>query len=85
MTPDLPEAGARLALQLCTDVAVVPLFLGAGGHVRKDLPALLSRLAEQHPGVRWWLQPAIGEVDTVVAAMAQASLSLLDVISSSDR
>ena len=76
MRPALPEAGARLAAQGCTEVAVVPLFLGAGGHVRKDLPALLAGLAEAYPQVTWSLQPAIGEIESVVQAMAEAALRL---------
>ncbi len=77
MTPDLHEAGARLAAAGCTEVQVLPLFLGAGGHVRKDLPALLAQLAARHPQVRWALHPAVGELDTVVAAMATAAVQLL--------
>jgi sirohydrochlorin cobaltochelatase len=76
MSPALREAGAQLAAQGCTQVAVVPLFLGAGGHVRKDLPALLADLAAAHPQVTWSLQPAIGEIDSVVQAMADAALRL---------
>lgn len=78
MSPTLPEAGARLAVQGCSEVAVVPLFLGAGGHVRKDLPALLADLATAYPHVSWSLQPAIGEIDSVVQAMADAALRLTD-------
>ncbi len=76
MSPALPEAGARLAARGCTHVSVVPLFLGAGGHVRKDLPALLADLAAAYPEVTWSLQPAIGEIDSVVHAMAEAALRL---------
>jgi sirohydrochlorin cobaltochelatase len=57
----------------CARVDVVPLFLGAGGHVRKDLPALLGELADLYPGVDWQLQRAIGEVDSVIEAMACAA------------
>ncbi len=74
MTPDLREAGAQLAGAGCTRVDVVPLFLGAGGHVRKDLPELLAELSAAHPGVQWRLQRAIGEVDSVIDAMAAAAL-----------
>ena len=77
MAPDLIEAGARLAALGCRGVDIVPLFLGAGGHVRKDLPLLMERLATLNPAVRWRLTPAIGEVDSVVAAMASAALALL--------
>lgn len=75
MTPSLREAGERLAAAGCNRVAVVPLFLGAGGHVRKDLPALLGELALAYPRVTWSLHPAIGEIDSVVNAMAQAALA----------
>ncbi len=39
MAPGLVGAGDTLAGLGCGHVDVVPLFLGAGGHVRKDLPA----------------------------------------------
>ncbi|SHN31814.1 sirohydrochlorin chelatase [Rhizobacter sp. OV335] len=77
MAPDLRTAGRQLAMQGCTHVDVLPLFLGAGGHVRKDLPELLAELAAAHPTVRWQLHPAIGELDTVIAAMADAAGQLL--------
>ena len=77
MAPDLREAGRQLAAQGCTRVDVLPLFLGAGGHVRKDLPELLAELAAAHPRVSWQLHPAVGELDTVIAAMAAAAGQLL--------
>ena len=58
MLPTLHEGGQRLADAGCTQVDVVPLFLGAGGHVRKDLPELLQQLAEACPQVQWRLQKA---------------------------
>ena len=75
MTPDLRCAGARLALAGCAQVDVVPLFLGAGGHVRKDLPVLLDELRATYPAVQWELRRAIGEVDSVIEAMAQAAVA----------
>ncbi len=77
MSPTLGEAAARLAAAGCTTVDVVPLFLGAGGHVRKDLPALLEPLRPQHAHIVWRLRPAIGEVDAVVEAMARATLRMV--------
>ncbi|WP_428424113.1 sirohydrochlorin chelatase [Methylibium sp.] len=77
MTPDLHSAGHMLAAQGCTTVSVLPLFLGAGGHVRKDLPALLDRLRRELPQVAWQLAPAIGEIDRVVDAMADAAWALV--------
>ncbi len=76
MSPGLLDAGHALAQAGCTHVDVVPLFLGAGGHVRKDLPLLLAELAASHPQVAWQLRTAIGEVGSVIEAMAQAALAL---------
>jgi sirohydrochlorin cobaltochelatase len=74
MAPDLPEAGRALAGAGCEHVDVVPLFLGAGGHVRNDLPALVEGLAAACPAVRWRLQTAVGEADAVIDAMALVAL-----------
>ena len=78
MTPSLREAGETLVGAGCTRIDIVPLFLGAGGHVRKDLPALLGELSASHPSIRWQLQRAIGEVESVIDAMAHAALQLSD-------
>ena len=77
IAPDLPTAGARLAAAGCVSVDVLPLFLGAGGHVRKDLPRLVEQVAALYPAVRWHVAPTIGEIDSVVAAMADAAIRLL--------
>ena len=77
MAPDLREAGKRLVAAGCERVDVVPLFLGAGGHVRKDLPALFNELVAAHATVRWSLRQAIGEVDSVIDAMTSAALAMV--------
>ena len=78
MAPNLAEAAEHLIGSGCDSVHVVPLFLGAGGHVRKDLPDLMAQLGLRHPGVRFQLHRAIGEVDEVIDAMARAALQLCD-------
>jgi sirohydrochlorin cobaltochelatase len=78
MAPDLDAAGAALVQAGCSEVAVLPLFLGAGGHVRKDLPERLQRLRAAHPEVRWALQPAAGESPRLVEALAQIALDALE-------
>ncbi|MGH8798108.1 MAG: sirohydrochlorin chelatase [Caldimonas sp.] len=76
MAPTLFEAGERLIAAHCATVDVVPLFLGSGGHVRKDLPELIDALGAAQPQVRWRLREAIGGVDTVIDAMAAAALRM---------
>lgn len=75
MSPDLADAARRLAEAGCTQVSVVPLFLGAGGHVRKDIPALLDELVTRYPSVQWVLRRAIGELPAVIEAMATSALA----------
>lgn len=77
MTPTLAEAGAAMAAAGQTQVDVVPLFLGTGGHVREDLPAQMKAVRAAHPGVQWRLHRAIGEQPDVIAAIAQAATALL--------
>ena len=78
MQPSLPDAAGALVDAGCSAVTVVPMFLGAGGHVRRDLPALMDTLRERHPGVRFELQAAVGELPSVIEAMAQAAAASLE-------
>ena len=73
MQPDLAAAAAQLVRRGCRQVDVVPLFLGTGGHVRRDLPLLLQRLQSQHSGTRWTLHDPIGEHPDVIEAIARAA------------
>ena len=77
MSPTLITAGHAMAAAGCERIDVLPLFLGAGGHVRKDLPVLLDELRAAHPAIRWQLQRAVGEQPGVIDAMAQAAVSHL--------
>jgi len=77
MEPSLVQAGAELSAAGCTQVDVLPMFLGTGGHLRKDLPPMLQQLRESHPAVHWQLHQAIGEQPLVRDAMAAAALTLL--------
>jgi sirohydrochlorin cobaltochelatase len=73
MPPDLAAAAAQLVQRGCSQVDVVPLFLGTGGHVRRDVPLLLQRLHALHPGIRWTLHEPIGEHPDVIEAIARAA------------
>ena len=75
MAPDMAGAGAALVAEGCRQVDVVPLFLGAGGHVRKDVPLLLAALQQAHPDVRFTLRTTVGEDPGVIDAMALAAVA----------
>lgn len=70
MTPTLPDEVAALVADGVRDVAVVPVFLGQGGHLLRDLPQLMDGLRATYPEVRFSTVPAVGEDPDVLAAMA---------------
>ncbi|MDR7334205.1 CbiX/SirB N-terminal domain-containing protein [Roseateles asaccharophilus] len=79
MAPDIEAAARQLADAGCTRVHVLPLFLGTGGHVRRDVPLLLDRLRQQHGDtIEWLLHAPLGEQDAVLQAISQACLAVLE-------
>jgi sirohydrochlorin cobaltochelatase len=70
MEPDLPAAVASQVANGCSAVTVVPVFFGQGGHVRRDLPAVLDVCRAAHPGVQIFCATAVGEDDSVLDAVA---------------
>ncbi len=77
MSPDLGGAVLDLKARGCTQVSIVPMFLGAGGHVRRDLPQWIDTLRKQHPDLRIDATPALGEAPVAVQALAGATLALV--------
>ncbi len=73
--PDLPTAAGELVAEGVSQVRIVPMFLGAGRHVREDLPALVQALQASHPGVTWELQRPVGEDDRLLDLLAQLALA----------
>lgn len=77
MRPDIATAAGALAARGCTRIQIVPMFLGASGHVRRDVPPLVERLRAEHPRILFALHDAIGEQPSVIRAMAGATLDLI--------
>ncbi len=77
MEPRLPERVAELVQNGVTQVSVVPVFLGQGGHVLRDLPPLLDELREAYPELDIRLSKAVGEDEAVQESIAKYCLSQL--------
>jgi sirohydrochlorin cobaltochelatase len=77
MTPRLPDEVAALVARGVREVAIVPIFLGQGGHLLRDLPQLVDGLRAAHPEVRFSTVPAVGEDPGVLAAMAAYCVAAL--------
>jgi sirohydrochlorin cobaltochelatase len=77
MEPRLPAEVARLAAAGVTEVTVVPVFLGQGGHLLRDLPLLVDQLRLDHPGLSVKVAGAVGEDLAVLNAMTDYCVSAL--------
>ena len=69
--PALIEALKKIPVETAA-VRLVPLFLGAGGHVKVDLPRLVDRARGEFPALDITLETPIGERAEVIAAIAAA-------------
>ena len=79
MEPKFLYACQEVIKSGASEIVVVPLFLGAGGHVRQDVPELV-REAERETGVSITVTQAFGEQTEVLRAIAETSLNLIGAI-----
>jgi len=77
MQPSLEGAIAELADDGTTEMVVVPVFFGQGGHLLNDFPALLSTCQEKFPQVSLSATPAVGEDEAVLQAIIDFSARAL--------
>jgi len=77
MTPDLPTLVTAAVADGCSDISIVPVFLGQGGHVLRDLPVLTDGLRAAHPGLKLTVAQAVGENADVLNAMADYCVGVL--------
>jgi sirohydrochlorin cobaltochelatase len=69
MQPSLEEAVTSLVGKGASDITVVPVFFGQGGHLRKDFPVLLVACREKFPNVSLSATFAVGEDAAVLQAI----------------
>jgi sirohydrochlorin cobaltochelatase len=74
MRPTLLEAMGSLAASGAERITLVPLFMAQGGHLRKDLPEIVSKACAQNPGLIVRTAPAIGDVEALLEAIATWAL-----------
>lgn len=69
MEPRLPEHVAALVAGGVAGIAIVPVFLGQGGHLLRDLPLMVEQLRADHPQLDLSVAGAVGEDPDVLNAM----------------
>lgn len=77
MKPTFDDAVNALHAGGIRHITVAPIFLALGGHLRKDLPALISA-AQQRTGIEFRVLPALGEADAMIESIAAWVLSASD-------
>jgi sirohydrochlorin ferrochelatase len=67
--PGIEEGGARCVARGASVVVLLPYFLSAGVHVRRDLTAARDRLAAQFPKVDFRMAEPLGRDSRLVDVM----------------
>ena len=70
MSPRLTELVPELVRGGTSEITVVPVFLGQGGHVLRDLPVMIDQLRADHPGIAIKVVEAAGENAEVLNAIS---------------
>ena len=76
MRPTFDEGIDCLVSQGATEIAIVPIFMAAGSHIKKDLPLMAAGAMDRHPGLRVGIAPPGGEAEPVLAAMADDAMGV---------
>jgi len=69
MQPSLPEAIGKLVALGASQITIIPVFFGQGGHLRNDFPVLLEECQKQYPAIALSATPAVGEDRAVLQAI----------------
>ena len=80
MSPTLEDAIGALCKQGATRVAVLPLFMSQGAHLKRDVPRILDAIREAHPGVEITLESAVGDVPEILDVIAAWVISKADTV-----
>ena len=69
MKPSLDDAARTLEAEGVKSTIVVPLFLGQGRHLRRELPETLAALERNYPRMSFRVTPALGDEPEVLSAI----------------
>ncbi|WP_373921741.1 sirohydrochlorin chelatase [Undibacterium cyanobacteriorum] len=74
MTPSLPDIAQALEAAGIRHIHLVPIFLGQGGHVMRDLPMMIDEIRLQYPHLNIEKAEAAGEDELVLQAICDYCL-----------
>ena len=78
--PDIDAGAAACVAQGAERVVLLPYFLSAGVHVRRDLAAARDRLTARHPHVEFRLAEPLGRHPLLVEVLAERAREAVEGI-----
>lgn len=82
MQPSLEQAVDQFAQRGATHITIAPVFISPGGHVKHDVPVLLDAARARHPRTTITMLPTLGEMDSVLDAIATGLTAALPATTS---
>lgn len=70
MPPTLEQAVEGLRAEGVVNLAIAPLFMAQGGHLKRDLPALVESVQARHEQLSVRVLPPIGDAPEVLDFIA---------------
>jgi sirohydrochlorin cobaltochelatase len=69
--PILKDVVSRVVKAGARTIQIMPMFLGQGGHLRRDVAERVAAVAAAHPDVKIMQLESLGESEVLLAAIAQ--------------
>jgi sirohydrochlorin ferrochelatase len=82
--PLIAEGFARCVERGATEISVVPLFLLAAGHIKHDIPRVLSSLQEKYPQIRIDVKNPFGVQESILDGVSELVSASADSVGPKD-
>lgn len=69
--PPIDEGFLRCVERGATEVTIVPIFLLAAGHIKKDIPLILDSLRKKYPTIKINMMNAFGVQEEILDAISE--------------
>ncbi|MBY0098644.1 sirohydrochlorin chelatase [Mesobacillus maritimus] len=82
--PFIDQGFHRCVERGATEIVVIPLFLLAAGHIKKDIPEALKRLKGNYPHVKVSMRDPFGVQDEILGAVEELVRGTVEDVSPAD-
>lgn len=82
--PSIHEGFKKCIQKGATEITIVPIFLLAAGHIKKDIPEILTSLRNQYPNVKVTVKDPFGVQEEILDAIAELVRSESGILSPQD-